>query len=136
MTVVESRPLRAGVFDQDEGVLLASSCVDCAAVRFPPKRSCPICGSDRLETVALPPTGTIRRYTIVRNAPTMFPQPYVLAYVQLDGTSTQAFGQVRDLDVSSARTGLAVRLCFGPLRTDPDGTEVVGYWFVPQEEQK
>ena len=133
MTAVMSRPLRDGLFDRDTPALLGSRCRACDSLHYPPRRACSECESAEVDRAVLPTTGTIRRFTVVRNAPSTFSQPYALAYVNLDHTSIQAFGQVRDVDEADIRIGAAMRVEFGPLRHDPDGTEVIGFWFVPAE---
>ncbi|MDP1818593.1 MAG: Zn-ribbon domain-containing OB-fold protein [Acidimicrobiales bacterium] len=129
-----SRPLREGLFRVDPDGLLASRCDACGSLHFPPKRACPDCHGDAVSAHALGTRGTVRSFTVVRNAPTFFPQPYVLAYVELP-EGLQVFTQLGGVEPEAVQIGMQVQLSIEPIRKDVDGvTDVIAYRFHPVEE--
>jgi uncharacterized OB-fold protein len=75
-------PFREGVFDLEPFALRG---VHCAAGHstFPVRPFCATCKSDQLEAVALSGRGLLHTFTVVRQAPSGVPVPYVLGYVDL-----------------------------------------------------
>ena len=132
MSEHESRPLREGLFEGDPPALLASRCRQCGRCHFPPRLACPDCHGADVDRQRLPTSGRVRTFTVVRNGPSLFPQPYALAYVQLDGTNLQVFAQLAGTDCSNLSVGMPVTLRIGPIRFDQDGqTQIVAHTFVP-----
>ena len=69
--------------------LLGYQCADCTTFIMPPQPFCFNCQSRNLTWVALPGTGTIYSYTVVRHplGPHLQPVvPYISAVINLDGT--------------------------------------------------
>lgn len=126
-----SRPLREGLFTTDPPRLLASECADCGSVRFPPKQACPDCRGSSVRPRPLSTSGTVRTFTVVRNAPSIFALPYVLAYVELP-EGVQVFSQVTDVSGDDVEIGMPVELVIGPIRHDPEeNLDIVAYTFRP-----
>ncbi len=73
--------------------LRAQRCNGCGRFRWPPRGICPACHSWEFEWQLLPGGGTVASFVVVHRAPPAFAAeaPYVVAYVELDGTD----GQVR-----------------------------------------
>ncbi|RNL62807.1 Zn-ribbon domain-containing OB-fold protein [Nocardioides marmoriginsengisoli] len=69
-----------------EGRLSTTQCTSCAEISFPPKPLCPGCWSSDVTWIDLRGTGTLRSYTEVSAAPSMFAHevPYTLCLVDLD----------------------------------------------------
>lgn len=133
--VVTGRPLREGLFDLHPPQLLASQCADCSAIHFPPRKACPDCHGVDVRPRALSTTGTIRTFTIVRNAPSLFPQPYVIAFVAVP-EGVQIFAQIVDTPFADIRIGLPVELVIRVIRYDQArGTDIVAYSFRGQDRQ-
>lgn len=135
-TDTPSRPMRPGLFQTDPPALLGSRCADCDALHYPPKRACPDCHGQNITAQPLSTRGVISAVTVVRNAPTFFPQPYALAYVELP-EGIRIFTQLADVDLDTVRIGMPVELSIEPIRKDADGTtDVIAYRFHPLPEEE
>ncbi len=68
-----------------KGVLVSTSCDDCAHITFPPKPICPNCWSSKVRWKELQGTGTLYSWTRVHAPPEAFEKesPYALAIVDL-----------------------------------------------------
>lgn len=119
------------LFRLDPPTLLGSRCSTCATTHFPPRPACPDCGATIVESAALPDTGVIETYTVVRAAPSIHPQPYVIAWVALDDSQLQVFARVVDVDPDRVAVGDPVALDVCPVRIDDDGVEVHSYCWRP-----
>jgi uncharacterized OB-fold protein len=140
-TTARQRPIADGVFTwpSDEPRLLASRCGDCGVVTFPAQAGCPRCGSEAMARTELSNRGTLWTWTsqdYLPKAPYAGPETeetfagFLLGYVELpDGVRVESrlVGLARD----EVRIGMALELAIVPLRTDPDGTEVLMYAFGP-----
>ncbi len=135
------RPIAEGVFTwpADEPRLLGSRCGDCAVVTFPQQDGCPRCGSEAMARTELARRGTVWTWTTQDFLPK---HPYggteteadfggfVLGYVELpDGVRVES--RLVDVTRHEVHIGMEVELAIVPLRTDPDGTEVLMYAFRP-----
>jgi uncharacterized OB-fold protein len=65
--------------------LMGTTCVQCAAVAFPPAGVCPVCRSREFADTALPTAGTLYAFSIVRIGPKGRPTPYGVGYVDIPG---------------------------------------------------
>jgi uncharacterized OB-fold protein len=68
--------------------LVVQRCTACGRTRHPPGPVCPFCRSSSAEWSALPGTGTVYTYTVVRQAfiPSLRDKiPYTVIVVELDG---------------------------------------------------
>jgi len=66
--------------------LVGAKCLDCGRVHYPPRASCPYCGSRRLEEVRLPRTGVLESVSVVYSVPgdSRFNAPILVGLVRLD----------------------------------------------------
>jgi uncharacterized protein len=94
--------------------LTCARCADCGEFRMPPSPFCYRCRSQRLEWPALPGTGTVYTFTIVRHAvipDTRSAVPYVLAVIELDGApGCRLVANVVDAAPEDVTIGLPVRV--------------------------
>ncbi|CAI10711.1 putative small subunit of thiolase DitF (plasmid) [Aromatoleum aromaticum EbN1] len=94
--------------------LVGASCAKCGTFRMPPTPFCPHCHSQGLNWVALPGTGTVYSYSVVKRAilPSMEDcLPYVTAIIELDGAGgTRLISNVVDIPVDAVRVDLKVRV--------------------------
>jgi len=133
--VITGRPLREGLFDVDPPHLLASECEDCHAIHFPPRKGCPDCHGMNARPHALSTSGTIRTFTIVRNAPSLFPQPYAIVFVALP-ENIQVFAQIVDTPLEDIHIGLPVQLVVKAIRHDEERQlDIVAYAFRGESRQ-
>lgn len=132
-------PIREGLLTGDLDDLSAvrlsgSACRPCGETAFGTVRTCPNCGADDLQPVALSPEGTLWTYTVVRHRPPgdyRGPDPFVpfgLGLVDLpDGVRVLA---PIAAEVEHLAIGMPLRLTPW-VRTEPDGREVVAFSFAP-----
>jgi uncharacterized OB-fold protein len=138
---VTQRPVADGVFTwpSDEPRLLGSRCGECGVVTFPTQSGCPRCGAEGMDVVPLSRRGTLWTWTSQDYLPKA---PYggteteadfggfLLGYVELaEGVRVES--RLTGLDRDDVRIGMDLELTIVPLRTDPDGTEVLMYAFQP-----
>ena len=139
-----ARPIADGLFTwpADEPRLLGSRCLNCGRAEFPAKDSCPACGSDRVETEALPTRGTLWPWTVQRFLPKApynsgetletF-EPYGVGYVELPG-AVRVEGRLLENDPEKLRIGMDMEVVFDVWNTDEDGSERVSFAFRPVED--
>jgi len=87
-------------------------CGGCGLESAPVQPVCPHCGGDRrLETVALPPRGSLYSFTIVHVAPAGLEAeaPYALGIVELEGGARMT-ARVRAADPADLVIGMPLRL--------------------------
>ena len=108
--------------------LLGSSCPECSAKAFPPRKVCHRCGNTAgIERVPLPNRGRLYSFTKVHVAPPGFETPYIAGYVDLEGDVrifTQLEGDGADLQVDTP-----VELVLGKVRSLENGTPVMSVKF-------
>jgi uncharacterized OB-fold protein len=127
------RPFRQELMTLDPLALVGSRCRNCGATSFPARSTCPSCrSSDRPERANLSTTGVVYTYTVVRQAPPGEEVPYVLAYVDLP-EGVRLLTQLQRDCIKDVEIGMKVRLSERPLGTTEDGTELIGYQFVPAD---
>lgn len=127
------RPFREGFFeDGGQGAikLLGGRCLQCSHISFPKKEVCPSClGLGGQEDVSLGPFGTLYTFAVVRRAPTQFPTPYVIGYVDLD-EGVRVFGRIQVEDPTRLRLHARMELISGVLDAPTDEPRGV-YMFRP-----
>jgi len=76
-----------------EGKVVATRCVACNSVYFPPQKDCSNCGSDKMEWVELQGEGELMTYSIVSQKPQGFEKypDYVIGIVRLGEVSVMAW---------------------------------------------
>lgn len=96
-------------------------------VRFPPELDA---GAD-WQTYTLRGSGTLYSYSVVRQTPDGYEQPYAVALVALDDGPTVT-AQLTDCDLEQLSIGMSLEMVTRKLRDlGPDGLIVYGYKFRP-----
>jgi len=96
--------------------LLGSRCPSCAKVYVPLRTSCPTCGVEMGEDVAVSDRGIVTTFCIV-NIP--FPgmavkPPFAAASVLLDGADIPIFHLIQEIPAEEVRMGLRVEAVWRP----------------------
>lgn len=107
-------------------LLFGSRCSSCGRQDFPPRASCPVCGSSDVVREQLATRGSLESYTTVHVAPPGFDAPYTVGIVALAG-GQRVTAQVVDGPVE-AGFGVAVELESGVIK-ERDGVPTLGYRF-------
>ena len=98
------------------GRLLVSRCAPYGHLSHPPDVSCPVCGSDELEAVAVSGLGSVYSFAVVRQAfdPAFLADvPYVVALVELDEQpGLRVLTNIVDADIGEIDVGMPVELTF------------------------
>ena len=116
--------------------LVASKCLNCAMVDFPPREVCTRCGRKsigNMERVKLSGRGQVVTYSIVHDAPKEFEmmKPYVLAIVQMD-EGVRMTSQIVDCENAEVKIGMRVETAFRLLGAEGQaGIIHYGYKFRP-----
>jgi uncharacterized protein len=136
--VSEAAPVHAGLFEDDDdgnAHLLGSRCRGCGRSHFPRAASCPFCGSDDVEAVALSDTGTLWGWTAVTSAPPGYegPVPFGFGVVELP-EGLRVITRVEEPDPSRLAFGMPMKLVVVPLGENADGETVTTYSFSPLEQ--
>ena len=123
-------PVHEGLFADDH--LIGGRCGRCRRYVFPRARSCPYCGADDVEPVALSPTGVLWGWTTVTAAPPGYQGdvPVGFGVVELP-EGVRVITRLTESDVDALESGMPMRTTIVPLRTDDDGNTVVTYAFAP-----
>ncbi len=107
-------------------------CTKCGKAFFPPRLVCSKCRGRDFQKGALPATGTVETFTVIRVPPSGFQDeaPYVVGIVQLEG-GIRVTAQIADAKPDEVKIGDTVRIEFRRLRQDgPSGIICYGYKFV------
>lgn len=93
--------------------IMGSRCTACGKVYCPPRTHCPGCYG-RTEWTELKGSGKILSYTTVYFATSLYIKqvPYIVAYIQLDGTDTAILSNVEMQDITRAKVDMPVRVMF------------------------
>lgn len=113
--------------------LLGNKCSSCGKVFFPKRAICPNCFTDdTLTEFELSSKGKIHTYTIVHYpSPAGVEAPYAYGYIDLPESNVRVFSLFTECDPEKLQIGMDVELAIEKLRTDKDGTEIMGYKFKP-----
>ena len=120
-----------GALDEKDGrlVQMGNKCRDCGKTSYPAVELCPFCSSENKEKVPLSTVGTVFSYSVTRVPVGAFKPPIIGAYIDLP-EGTRLFGQIH-AKVEEVKTGMKVKVETGVIWTEKDGTEVLGYYYVP-----
>lgn len=100
--------------------LEAATCDECDKILYPPRLTCPKCGSKSFTTTVLPRDGKVVTYTVVRVPPTGFTEetPLPIALVELSN-GARVMVQIADVeDPESLSIGMPIRLEFRRVQAD------------------
>lgn len=131
----ETIAIRDGIFKQgaagEPARLLASKCRETGQVFWPPERINPVTGkAGTLERMEIAGDGRIHAFTVVTRGLPGFPSPYALASIELDAGPT-LLAQLTDWQDRAVEPGMAVELVIGAIKSQKDGTDIVGPLFRP-----
>jgi uncharacterized OB-fold protein len=120
-----------GILDEKDGKLvqMGNKCRDCGKTFYPAMELCPFCSSEEVKKVPLSTIGTLFSFSVTRVPVGPYKPPIIGGYIDLP-EGTRVFGQIR-ADVKDVKTGMKVRVETDVLWTNNDGTEVLGYYYVP-----
>lgn len=96
------------------GELMLKHCEACGRAHHYPRARCPHCFSDRTMWRQASGRGTVYSWTIMRRAP----QPYTLAYVELD-EGPRMLTNLVGFDPDAIEIGAAVEVVFEPTEGGP-----------------
>jgi len=124
-----------GVFRSDPGhgvVLLGGQCDSCERYYFPRPAVCTACLGPVAE-VELGSTGTLYSFTVVRIKPPLgLPQPYAVAYIDLDHHALRIFTLLDPTRIGDYRIGQRLELTAGVIGLDHSGGPCLRPYFKPQ----
>ncbi len=88
--------------------LTAARCKECGRIHYPPRNSCPYCGSKNLETVNLPRTGVLESYSVIYSVPGdhRLNAPVILGMVNIKGV--RIIAELTDVTPDELKTGMKV----------------------------
>ncbi len=112
---------------------MGKKCNSCEKTSFPVFALCPFCSSENGEKVTLSKIGTLFSYSITRVPVGPYPPPIIAGYVDLP-EGTRIFSQIH-VNVDEIQIGMKLILKTGAVWTEKDGTEVMGYYYVPYNAQ-
>ncbi len=120
-----------GALEEKNGkwLQMGFKCDACGKTSYPVVELCPFCSSGKGKKKQLSKTGTVFSYTITRVPVGPYKPPVIAGYIDLP-EGTRVFGQIR-ADIEDLKTGLQVEMKTGVIWTEKDGTEVLGYYYVP-----
>jgi len=106
-------------------------CSSCRKAQFPPRGRCRACGSASLDPWRPSGLGTIYSHAAVAQAPQGFPDPYLVALIQLE-EGLLLTAQLTDIEPQNVRIGMRVEMVTRRIQEQgPEGYLVYGYKFRP-----
>jgi len=134
-------PIAEGLFSwpSDRPALLGSRCRQCGIASFPAAQSCMACSGQDVAVEELPGRGTLWTWTIQQfmpkspynsgETPETF-KPYGVGYLELPG-GVRVEGRLTENDPEKLHIGMEMEVVFEPWRTEPNGDEIIGFFFRP-----
>ena len=122
-----------GTLDEKDGILIqmGNYCNNCGKTSYPAVELCPFCSTDHVEKVPLSTVGTLFSFSVTRVPVGSYKPPIIGGFIDLP-EGTRVFGQIR-AEVGDLKTGMGVKVETGVIWTEKDGTDVLGYYYVPHE---
>ena len=115
--------------------LIGSKCPDCGEVVFPANRRCTNCQNEPMEDIKLSRRGKIHALTTVMLRPPAYykgPVPFSIGWIELpDGVRVNA--TLLGAEPGSFKVGQEVELVIHKLQEDEEGSDIMGFGFVPVE---
>jgi uncharacterized OB-fold protein len=139
--VSQQLPIAEGLFTwpAKQPALLASRCNQCGIASFPVAESCMACSGQDVSVEALPTRGTLWTWTVQQFMPKApyhsgetaetF-RPYGVGYLELPG-GVRVEGRLTESDPQKLRIGMEMEVVFDTWRTEPNGDEIIGFFFKP-----
>lgn len=110
-------------------IQMGNKCNNCGKTSYPAVELCPFCSSENTEKVALSTVGTLFSFSVTRVPVGPYKPPIIGGYVDLP-EGTRIFGQIH-AKLEEVKTGMKVEVQTGVIWTEKDGSEVLGYYYVP-----
>jgi len=122
-----------GALEERDGlfVQIGKKCNSCGRTSFPVFAFCPFCSSENGETLPLSKIGTLFSFSVTRVPVGPYKPPIIAGFIDLP-EGTRIFGQIH-ANVDEIRTGMLLSVETGVIWTEKNGTEVIGYYYVPCE---
>jgi uncharacterized OB-fold protein len=115
--------------------LVGQRCNDCGMIAYPRKRVCPRCFSSDLGEHLLSKHGTLHTYTTTYLGSPSLQAPYSIGFLDLpEGLKLMGMIRIEQPADDKLAVGMAMKIVFDVLRTDPDGEPVYSYMLAPAEE--
>jgi uncharacterized OB-fold protein len=132
------QPIRAGLFVRagadGQPKLLGSRCRESGQYFWPAERMNPVTHrAGTLEAAEIEGRGRLISYAVVERGLPGFASPYALATIQLD-QGPSLIAQLEDWRDRTLRLGQPVELVIGTIRTEKNGTQIIGPKFRPLQE--
>lgn len=123
----------SSALDEKNGQLvqIGNKCGECGKTSFPAVELCPACSSGDVNKVPLSKEGIVYSWCATRVPVGPFKPPFIGAYIDLP-EGTRLFGHIH-ADIDRVKTGMKVKVETGVIWTEKDGTEVLGYYYLPSE---
>jgi uncharacterized OB-fold protein len=116
---------------QEPPQLLGGQCPSCGKMFFPRQYLCPVCLVETHQA-AVGSRGAIYAFTHIRTKPPLgLPEPYGVAYVDLDDNHLRIFGLLDPRVVDRFAIGQRVRLEVGPIGLNLQGAPCLRPYFTP-----
>ena len=134
-------PIAEGLFTwpAEKPALLGSRCNHCGIVSFPVAQSCMACSGQDVSAEELPGRGTLWTWTVQQfmpkspynsgETPETF-KPYGVGYLELPG-GVRVEGRLTENDPEKLHVGMEMEVVFDTWRTEPNGDEIVSFFFQP-----
>ncbi len=112
---------------------IGAHCKDCGRIHYPPRKSCPYCGSTNLEEIALPRKGVLESYSVVYSVPgdNRFNSPVLIGLIRLQN-GVRIVSELTDVLPEQLKTGIEVEPVIRRINEDGEtGTILYGVKFRP-----
>jgi uncharacterized OB-fold protein len=125
-------PIRPNLFvEGDVPQLIGSRDRETGQVFFPAETMNPVTMREgTLEPCAFDGAGTLVSWTVIGRGLPGFDSPYALGTIQLDA-GPSLIGQLHDWQGKTLAPAMRVRLTIARIKTEKDGSEVIGPKFIP-----
>ena len=126
------RPVQENLFEEGPPPrLLGSRCRETGQLFYPVQVMNPVTHREgTMEQVALPSTGVLLNFSRIARAAPGLPSPFAIGVIALDGGPTLT-AQLTDWQDVELRVGMPVEMTLGCVRTEPDGTSLIGPQYRP-----
>lgn len=120
------------VLDGADPHLVGRVCDGCGAVYLERRNGCGRCGGTAFSRRRLGAEGTLLTFTVVHRSAPGVAVPFISGVVRLDGGGAVRANLLGDPDPARIPLGGRVRLTTFVAAVAGDGTEAVGFGFIPQ----
>lgn len=112
--------------------LIATKCESCDSVFFPKKKICPGCFEGHLHQILLSKHGKLHTYALSVMGPVELEKPYVMGFIDLP-EGIRLYSLIVDCEPwdEVLKIGMEMELVVGKIRTDQNGSDIMGYMFKP-----